>query len=213
MRKILAIDGGGVQGVLPAALLAEVEDAIGRPVVEYFDLIVGTSTGGIVALGLGLGLSAEKILKLYEELGPYVFGGNRLVRSLQHWGFAKYQPKNLKATLAKWFGDQRLGESSVRLVVPSTNLETGEVYIFKTAHVARFERDYKVPVVDVAMATAAAPTYFPTYWLTSGVPLVDGGAWANNPTGLAVVEAIGVLGWPREEICVLSLIAAKITCQ
>lgn len=173
--------------------------------VEYFDLIVGTSTGGIVALGLGLGLSAERILKLYEELGPFVFGGNRLVRALQHWGFAKYQTKNLKAALVEWFGDHRLGESSVRLVIPSTNLETGEVYIFKTAHVARFERDFKVPVVDVAMATAAAPTYFPTYWLASGVPLVDGGVWANNPTGLAVVEAIGVLGWPREEVCVLSL--------
>jgi hypothetical protein len=205
VKKLLAIDGGGIKGVLPAALLAEVEECLGRPVVDYFDLIAGTSTGGILALGLGLGLSAAEILGLYEKLGPLVFGGNRLVRGLQHWGFAKYRPDQLKTALTTWFGERRLGESRVRLVIPSTNLETGEVYIFKTAHVPRFERDFRVRVVDIAMATAAAPTYFPTYWLTTGVPLIDGGVWANNPAGLAVVEAIGVLGWPREEVRVLSL--------
>lgn len=205
MKKLLTIDGGGIKGVLPAALLAEVEESIGHSVVDYFDLVVGTSTGGIVALGLGLGLSAAEILGLYEELGPLVFGGNRLIRALQHWGIAKYRPDQLKAALITWFGERRLGESKVRLVIPSTNLETGEVYIFKTAHSPRFERDFKTRAVDVAMATAAAPTYFPTYWLTTGVPLIDGGVWANNPTGLAVVEAVGVLGWPREDICVLSL--------
>ena len=85
------------------------------------------------------------------------------------------------------------------------SLETGEVYIHKTAHHPRFERDYRERVVDVALATAAAPTYFPTHRSAAGLPLIDGGMWANNPTGLATVEAIGVLGWERTSLRVLSL--------
>lgn len=89
--------------------------------------------------------------------------------------------------------------------MPSLNLENGEVYIYKTAHHPRLERDYKERAVDVALATSAAPTYFPTYRSSAGTPLVDGGVWANNPTGLAVVEAVGVFGWPREYLKVLSI--------
>jgi hypothetical protein len=90
-------------------------------------------------------------------------------------------------------------------MIPSLNLETGEVHVYKTAHHPRFVMDYKVPAVEVALATAAAPTYFPTYRSTVGLPLVDGGMWANNPVGPAVVEAIGVLGWDRGDFKVLSL--------
>jgi uncharacterized protein len=85
------------------------------------------------------------------------------------------------------------------------NLETGEVHVYKTAHHERFVMDYQLPAVEVALATAAAPTYFPTYRSHAGLPLVDGGMWANNPVGLAVVEAIGVLGWQADNLRVLSL--------
>jgi hypothetical protein len=83
------------------------------------------------------------------------------------------------------------------------------VYIYKTAHHPRFERDYKEKVVDIALATAAAPTYFPTQRSAAGTPLLDGGMWANNPVGLAVVEAIGVLGWAPTSLHVLSLGCTK----
>ena len=73
MNRILTIDGGGIKGVFPAAFLATVEDAIECNVADYFDLIVGTSTGGIIALGLGLGLSAKELLAFYEEHGPTIF--------------------------------------------------------------------------------------------------------------------------------------------
>ncbi len=204
-RRILAIDGGGIKGVFPASFLAAVEDAIGDRIGNYFDLIVGTSTGGIIALGLGLGLSAQDILAFYEESGPEIFGGNRLVKTVRWLGVSKYSDRPLKEALESVFGDRRLGESANRLVVPSLNLENGEVYIYKTAHNPRFERDYKEKAVDVALATAAAPTYFPTHRSAAGTPLVDGGVWANNPTGMATVEAVGVLGWPAESLRVLSL--------
>ncbi len=205
MRKILAIDGGGIKGVVPAAFLATVEDALGENVANYFDLIAGTSTGGIVALGLGLGMSGTEILHFYENLGPTVFKANRFIRGISQFGVAKYHQEPLRHALEATFGDRKLGESTKRLVIPSLNLETGDVHIFKTAHHPRFEMDYKLPVVDVALATAAAPTYFPTSRSTQGIPLIDGGMWANNPTGLSVVEAIGVLDWPRESLLVLSL--------
>ena len=118
---------------------------------------------------------------------------------------AKYDPKPLHDALINAFGDKLLGDSKTRLLIPSLNLETGEVHVFKTAHHSRFVRDYKEKAVDVALATAAAPTYFPTHTLSSGEPLVDGGMWANNPMGTAAVEALGVLEWPRGDIRLLGI--------
>jgi uncharacterized protein len=205
MRRILSIDGGGIKGAFPASFLAAVEDSIEDRVADHFDLIVGTSTGGIVALGLGLGLSATDILRFYEDSGPKVFGGNRVLRGIRRLGVSKYDNVPLRTALEDVFAEKKLGESSKRLVIPSLNLENGEVYIYKTAHHPRLERDYREKAVDVALATSAAPTFLPTHRSAMGVPLIDGGVWANNPVGLAVVEAIGVLGWPRESLRVLSL--------
>lgn len=203
-RRVLTIDGGGIKGVFAASFLADVEDTLGERLVDYFDLISGTSTGGIIALGLGLGLPAREILNFYEERGPAIFAGGRF-KSLRSLVAAKYDPQPLLTALQDVFGDRLLGESKTRLMIPSLNLETGEVHVFKTAHLDRFVRDYKVKVVDVAKATAAAPTYFPTHQLDSGVPLVDGGMWANNPMGPAAVEAVGVLGWEPGKVKLLGV--------
>ena len=205
MKRILAIDGGGIKGVFPASFLATVEDSIGDNVANYFDLIVGTSTGGIIALGLGLGLSAKEILAFYEEFGPRIFGGNRRLG----WFRSKYNSIPLKEALEACFGEKKLGDSKKRLVIPSLNLENGEVYIYKTAHHPRLQRDYKVEAVEVGLATSAAPTYFPTHRTATGTPLIDGGIWANNPVGVAAVEAITVLDWPRDSLKILSLGCTK----
>lgn len=205
MKKILSIDGGGIKGVFPASVLATIEDSINDKISNYFDLIVGTSTGGIIALGLGLGLSAKEILDFYVNLGPRVFKRVPVIQNLKQWLFSKYSHKPLREALESTFGEKKLGESTKRLVIPSMNLETGEVYIYKTSHHQRFVRDYKEKVVDIALATAAAPTFFPTHRTEAGTPLIDGGMWANNPVGLAVVEAISILEWPREDLKVLSL--------
>ncbi len=205
MKRILTIDGGGIKGVFPASFLATVEDSIGKNIASYFDLIVGTSTGGIIALGLGLGLSAKEILTFYEEHGPRIFHGNRFLRWLRWFGTSKYSSTPLENALRGCFGDKRLGDSEKRLVIPSLNLENGEVYVYKTAHHPRLERDYKEKAVEVALKTAAAPTYFPTRHSSAGTPLIDGGTWANNPVGMAIVEGITLLDWPRNSLKVLSL--------
>jgi len=203
-KKILCIDGGGIKGVFPASLIATLEESIDGKVSDYFDLIVGTSTGGIIALGLGMGFTGQQVLTFYEKYGSMVFKGSPL-GFLRHFGISKYSNEGLRQALEETFGAKVLGESSKRLVIPSMNLETGEVYIYKTAHHERFQHDYKVKAVDVALSTSAAPTYFPTHMSATGVPLVDGGVWANNPVGMAVVEAIGVLGWSKDDLQVLSI--------
>ena len=205
VRRILSIDGGGIKGVFPAAFLATLEDAIGDHVANYFDLIVGTSTGGIIALGLGLGLSATEILGFYQQYGPEIFRQWTLLSKLRHMVFAKYSDAALREALEGTFGDRRLGDSKRRLVIPSLNLDTGEAYLYKTAHHLRLERDYKESAVTVALATSAAPTYFPTHQANGGLAFVDGGLWANNPTAVAVIEAVATLGWEPKALQVLSL--------
>lgn len=204
-RRILAIDGGGIKGIFAASFLATVEDSIKDRVANYFDLIVGTSTGGIIALGLGLGLSAKEILAFYNESGPIIFGGNRVFRWCRWFGISKYSSGPLDEALNGSFGETKLGDSEKRLVIPCLNLENGEVHVYKTAHHPRLMRDYKERAVDVALATAAAPTYFPAHRSVTGIPLIDGGLWANNPVAVSVVEAISVLDWPKDSLKVLSL--------
>jgi hypothetical protein len=201
--RVLSLDGGGIKGVFPAAILADFEDTLKEPIADYFDLIVGTSTGGIIALGLGMGLPARQILDFYESDGPTIFGRPRDIIG-RAFG-PKHDSAALRESLTRVFGERRLGEAKTRLVVPSMNLETGEVHVFKTAHHERFERDYKEHVVDVALATAAAPTYFQTHRMPVGTPLIDGGMWANNPMGPAAVEALGVLGWPAGAVKLLGI--------
>lgn len=205
IRRILSLDGGGIKGVFPIAFLASIEEEVKGSVASYFDLIVGASTGGIIALGLGLGFTAKELLSFYEEFAAKVFGGNRQLRALKGILLSKYNQIPLRKALEERFDNLKIGDSKARLVIPTLNLDTGKVYVYKTSHHPRFEKDYKERVVDVAVATAAAPTYFPSHRNSSGTPLVDGGMWANNPTGLAVIEAIGVLGWKQGNLRVLSL--------
>lgn len=215
MKRILAIDGGGIRGTFPAAFLANLEKDLDQPIGSYFDLITGTSTGGIIAIGLALGLRAQTILDLYEQKGAAIFSQTRsgimglLERNVRgvKWALAgpKYSTIELENALRETLGEQRLGDCKTRLMIPSFHAQTQNVYILKTAHHPRLRTDYRELAVDAALATATAPTYFRQHITANDVGLVDGGLWANNPTGIAVVEAIGTLGWPAEELKILSV--------
>lgn len=213
-RRILCIDGGGIRGTFPAAFLAELEQHLDRPIASYFDLMAGTSTGGIIAIALSLGHRASKIRDLYEERGPGVFGekrgglGNAVFRLLRHFRWLyrnKHDPVALSVALRELFGDARIGDASTRLVIPAWNPLARSVYLYKTAHHPRLRTDYQSSAIDAALATSAAPTYFPHHINRFGAGLLDGGVWANNPIAIATVEAIATLGWPREALHILSL--------
>jgi patatin-like phospholipase/acyl hydrolase len=201
----LTIDGGGIKGAFPASFLAAVEEATDKSIVNYFDLIVGTSTGGIIALGLAMGWPARDLSHFYKEYGPKIFQKSPLWLRCLSVLRAKYSPEPLHQALEQNFGERRIGESVTRLVIPSVNLDTGEVYLYKTAHHPSLKTDYREKAIDAARATSAAPRYFPSFISDSGIPLIDGGVWANNPIAVAVVEAITLLEWSSEEIEILSL--------
>lgn len=209
IRRILSIDGGGIMGTQPAAFLAALEEDLGYPIGQCFDLIAGTSTGGILALGLGLGHSAESLLKLYTDRGPHIFGGGGkagfLRRAIRHVVGPKHDAGLLRAELEAVLQDKRIGDAKTRLLIPAWDADHNSPYIFKTAHHPRLTTDYKRLAVDAAMATAAAPTYYQRHRTADYVGLLDGGVWSNNPIALAVVEAITLLGWPAESLRVLSL--------
>lgn len=209
MFKILSLDGGGIKGVFEASFLTAVQRATSSPLASYFDLIAVTSTGGIIAIGLGLGLSPHDLMEFYKSYGPQIFdrSGGRLA-SWWYWLSDKlkhrYPAERLRAALEETFKEKRLGDATTRLLIPAFNLSAAEIHVFKTRHHARLQMDYKVPAVDVALATTAAPTYFPTH-RSEEMLLIDGGMWANNPTGLAVVEAVTILEVPRADVQVLSI--------
>lgn len=203
--RILSIDGGGIKGVFPASFLAALQSDLPNPIADYFDLIAGTSTGGIIAIGLGLGLSAQELLEFYKSEGPAIFPPSAAAGWIRHWFVSKYHPEPLRDALNKAIGGKILGDSKHRLIIPALNAATGEIYIYKTRHHAKLETDWKIPAVEVALATSAAPTYFPIHRSTINVPFIDGGIWANNPTGLAVVEAVTLLEQAPSQLRVLSL--------
>jgi len=198
--QILSLDGGGLKGLFSAVVLAEVEKDLGVDLLDHFDLVVGTSAGGIIALALGKRMRAGDIVEFYGQLGSDVFSSPRRapVRT------AKHRAANLDKAMRTVFGDTLLGDSRIPLVIPSFSLEAQRVYLFKTPHHPRLKRDWKVPMADVAMATSAAPTFLPAFRLGS-TRLIDGGVWANNPMLVAIAEARSMFGVSLDDIRILSL--------
>ncbi len=203
--RILAVDGGGIRGIFPAAVLAEIERRYtgGASVADYFDLAVGTSTGGIIAVGLGAGMDAAALRDLYIERGPDIFPAGQHGR-LSDLARYVYDRGALEGILREHLGTKRFGESRVRLCIPAFEGKHSEVYMFKTPHHEDYKTDRFEEMVTVALATAAAPTYFRPLEHNSYV-LVDGGVWANNPIMLGLVEALSAFDVSRDQIEILSL--------
>ena len=204
--------------MFPATFLAELEQRHtgGRPIGEYFDLVAGTSTGGILAPGLAAGLGAAELQDLYVRCGPEIFPRlfkgriGRLIDCLMRpWylGNARYDRKALREILGETLGDRTIGDAKVRLCIPCFDGRHSEVYVFKTPHHPDYRTDRFDPMIRAALATAAAPVYYRPL-VEGGYTFVDGGVWANNPSMLAVMTAFDV---NRDRIDVLSLGCGNIT--
>lgn len=200
--RILSIDGGGIRGVIPARILTELEKIAGKPICELFDLLVGTSTGGIIALGLvrpnGEGKPshrAEDLVRLYEDFGPAIFRRS-LLRIVANWGSLleeKYPTEYLKKVLDDYLGETRFDQALKPVMVTSYEIERRMALFFKS-WLANTERRYNFLMAEIAQATSAAPTYFEPMKIETGderkyFALVDGGVFANNPAMCALAEA------------------------
>lgn len=205
--KILSIDGGGIRGVFPAMFLAKLEaelKASGHTnwqIYQNFDLICGTSTGGILAIALALGIPANELYSLYLDNAKTIFGNKRKWKQL--WR-ASYSRDNLEHLIRSKFREAnggiepRLADCKTNICIPIYDLLHGTPSVLKTKHHPAFKRDYHLPAYLAALATSAAPTYFDPYSAdfidlngmnVSFTNKVDGGVVANNPTLLGIIEA------------------------
>lgn len=207
--RILAIDGGGIRGILPLAVLARLEQTYlgGNPITDRFDLVVGTSTGGIVALGLGAGFSARELLDLYLHRGGEVFPYHDwLTRQwLAATGilFNRCDRGRLDRLIDDLLGERQIWESRVRLCIPAAETRHFEPFLFKTPHHPDYRLDWRETMALAAKTTSAAPTFFKPV-AGGGYEFVDGGIWANNPVMVGVADALACFDLRREQIRVLS---------
>lgn len=213
MVSILSIDGGGIRGIIPATFLIEFEKRTGKPICELFDLIAGTSTGGILAATLALPgrfgkpkYSAKQVRSAYFEYGETIFHQS-LLRSLTTLGGLvrpKYSPSGLDAMLEQYLGSARLHTTLTEILVTAYDMASSTPWFFKTS----FAKNHRSPVDDplltqVVRATTAAPTYFPPLTL-EGHCMIDGGIFASNPALCAYAQARNM--YPNEkEFLIVSL--------
>jgi patatin-like phospholipase/acyl hydrolase len=212
--QILSLSGGGYLGLYSACILTQLEDQSGIPLGRRFDLICGTSIGGILALGLAHEVRAADMQRAFEEHGEEIFSGRAPPRSrlgsfidLGRKAFgAKYQAEPLQKVIVDILGaETTLGQAKHRVLIPAVNMTTGAPQVFKTPHHATLVRDLHLRSAEIALATSAAPTFFPLAQIRDSL-YADGGLYANSPDLLGLHEATHFLGQPSDdEIHVLSI--------
>lgn len=228
---ILSIDGGGIRGLIPAKVLAELEREInnispGEKLYQQFDLICGTSTGAILAIAIALGISAEDLVKFYKENAQMIF---------PKW-FLKIIPSKSRAIITSIYSNKKLrkkleeiytnanngktpliGDLKTMICVPVFNGNDGQINVLKTRHHDEYIRDFKLPAHEVALSSASAPIYFPPhsfsfsnqYGSGENLNMIDGGIFANNPSLIGILEATEKLGYNFSDIRLLSLGTGK----
>jgi patatin-like phospholipase/acyl hydrolase len=215
--RILSLDGGGIRGIIPATVLAEIETRTGARIAELFDLVAGTSTGGILALGLVKPseddptqpqYKASDLAELYEKEGKHIFARSpwHRLKAVDNLLDEKYDAGGLEKVLQSYFGDAKLSQAVTETLVTSYEIEKRSPWFF-ARHKALASSDFDFPMRFVARATSAAPTYFEPEALPGSPPpggLIDGGVYANNPAMCAYVEAKKLYG-NVDEMLVVSL--------
>ncbi|MEH3054617.1 MAG: patatin-like phospholipase family protein [Patulibacter minatonensis] len=215
--RVLAIDGGGIRGLLPGVVLAELERLAGRPVHELFDLIAGSSAGGLVAAalcvpgedGTGARWTATEVTGLFEREGARIFQRS-MRRSLRtRFGFSRprYSDHVLNSVLTEYCGKTRMRDATTGLMICSYDVERRIPVRFNSWQ-AQESDAYDRALWQVARATIAAPTYFAPMRLTppgrhAPGSLIDGGIVAHNPALLAAIE--GATMRPQEPVRIVSL--------
>ena len=196
MFRVLSLDGGGVRGILPARLLANIEkhineqDGSDAPLGERFDLISGTSTGGLIALGLAAGRRANEILEFYEKHIPKIFGSTNRRSGICRFFCPAYGTTLLREALQEILQDKTLHDVKTDVCIPTVSLQNASPRMYKSGYLERNASRLDEKLVDIGLATSAAPTFFPAHSTQYSTNLIDGGLCANNPAMVALVEAM-----------------------
>ena len=204
--KILSLDGGGIRGIFSARVLDLMNDKLGIDTYNTFDLLVGTSTGGIVAAAVATKYDLSKLVQDYERYAPRIFKPRF---SLCGFLRSKYEGKILEELLHDSFGETTLGEIKTPLIINATNVSTGKVHVFKSSYQedrrgGDYFRDREVPLYKAVLASCSAPVYFDPVEI-AGDLICDGGLWANNPAVVAYVDAVRNFNQTPENTRILSI--------
>ncbi len=212
--RILSLDGGGIRGLYGSHILQRCEAELtgGRLICDYFDMIAGTSTGGIIAIAAGLRFPAQSIVDFYTLDGRRIFPPlpkswlSRKWRQINSLSSLQLDYRQLEESLKFRFGSRLFGECQTRTVIPAFMMPKTEIAVFKTDHHVDFSNDWRSPAWRIARATSAAPTYLAGLEdEPSGKIFIDGGVWANNPIMVAIVDAMTSYAVSPSQIEVVSI--------
>lgn len=228
--KVLSIDGGGIKGLYSATILRHFEEKFNCLISDYFDLLCGTSTGGLIALAASLKIPMKDVCRFYETEGKKIFPDlsqklplpslilNKEItkgdyRQIVKGG--KFSDRPLRTALEDIFGQHKIGDSNNFLCIPSYMITEARPWVWKKSH-HQLSRDDKASYVDVALTTTAAPTFFPVAEIADfdNKQFIDGGVWANNPSLVGLIEALTYFvgeGKDFDSIQMLSLSSLSIT--
>lgn len=220
--KVLSIDGGGLRGIIPLLILKKIEEIEGKRIHELFDLIIGTSTGGIIACGLTATkdgktpeLTIDKLIELYTTKGNQIFPHKKniitkLTSKINSIFNPTFSSNGLDKLLTDYFGDMKLSNTLTPIIVTSYDLRNNEVLMFKSRK--SNEENYNVKLKDICRATSAAPTYLPSYEMKYGGKdriCIDGGVYINNPSMAGITDVIrnkyGISDLELSDVSLLSL--------
>lgn len=224
MYRVLSIDGGGIRGVIAAMVLSKIEELTEKPICKLFDLICGTSTGAMLALGLakpcknktGPQFTSKDLTKLYIKEGQNIFKNTLPCRIYTLNGIigSKYKSYSIESVLKRYFKAAMLSEALTDIFITSYETELRAPFFFRS-RLAKIKKDYNFEMWKVVRSATATPTYFQPYKLEDATgkgyySLIDGGVYANNPSMCAYAEAKAVYG-PKADIMLLSLGTGQLT--
>jgi predicted acylesterase/phospholipase RssA len=203
---VLALSGGGFRALYTATVLKGLEEALGAPLAQRFDLVCGTSAGGLLALGLASEVPAAELQAMFEKNRRRIFGSQGFLRRLfGKWLLAKHSSSGLQSVLHERFGTTTIGDLKHRVLIPAVNCSSGKSQVFKTPHAAAFHTDHLRTLVDIGLATTAAPTYFPLHEIPGEGVFADGGLFGNSPGFFGLHEAQRVFNVPATRVRVLAI--------
>lgn len=199
--KLLCIDGGGIRGVFPIAILKAIEEEFGKPVGSLFDVISGTSTGSIIAASVALNRSMGELMDRYEFYGEKIF----VKKSKIGFFTSVYSDRYLRRLLKQAFQDLTLGEIKKPLLIPAVDITHGKPYVHRSDFGYSSEKELSVKLWDAVLSSCSAPIYFPPNNVNNQFLSIDGGLWANNPSLVCLTEALHHFKMELEEIQILSI--------